>query len=99
LGAPNAYQSADADFVLTLEVDRKKIVEVMPALDFGSVSGTWVHPRTILTVEFPAGPLAVGGELITRYDTIRCVARMFRITRAFAARLGAGSTSPLHPLE
>jgi len=68
--APNAYQSADADFVLTLEVDPKKIVEVMQALDFRSVGGTWVHPRTVFTVEFPPGPLAVGGELIIRHDTV-----------------------------
>lgn len=69
--APLAYQSADADFVLTLEVDPKQIVEVMQALEFRSVGGTWVHPRSIFTVEFPPGPLAVGGELIRRHDTVR----------------------------
>jgi hypothetical protein len=69
--APDAYQSADADFVLTLEVDPKKIVEVMQALEFRSVGGTWVHSRSIFTVEFPRGPLAVGGELIRRHDTVR----------------------------
>ena len=69
--APNAYQSADADFVLTLEVDPKKIVEAMQSLDFRNVGGTWVHPRSVFTVEFPRGPLAVGGELINRHETVR----------------------------
>ncbi len=73
--APNAYQSADADFVLTLGVDPKKIVNVMQALEFRSVGGIWVHPRTIFTVEFPPGPPAIGGERINCHESVRRAAK------------------------
>lgn len=69
--APEAYQSRDLDFVLSYwssfggESDRP-----LRDLGFEARGGTYRHQDTIFTVEFPAGPLAVGDELIDSWATL-----------------------------
>jgi hypothetical protein len=58
----NEYESYDLDFVpmgLARRVDR-----VMESLDFSRKQRHWVHHRSRYWVEFPAGPVAIGEEII-----------------------------------
>jgi hypothetical protein len=70
--APEAYQSNDLDFIFEYwsTVTRPS---AQPLFDLGFVQQgqSYVHPRTPLIVEFPSGPLAIGDELITKWDTLR----------------------------
>lgn len=70
--APEAYQSRDLDFIFEFwsTTDRPS---AQPLFDLGFVSDgqSYSHPETHLTVEFPTGPLAIGEEQITSWDTLR----------------------------
>ncbi|MHB8147517.1 MAG: hypothetical protein ACYDGM_09715 [Vulcanimicrobiaceae bacterium] len=67
---PEAYQSRDADFIVTLRGDRREGGAVMTALGYTErQSGLYVHAENRFTVEFPAGPLAIGNERITTWHT------------------------------
>jgi hypothetical protein len=58
----NEYESYDLDFIpigLARRVDR-----TMEALGFVRQQRHWVHPRNPYWVEFPAGPVAIGDEVI-----------------------------------
>lgn len=89
LYAPQVYMSDDADFVLDRD---EPLAEVAAALQpIGLVrdgkSRLFHHPRSRFTVDFPKGPLAVGGDyvrttgtlvrgggclrILTRYDCVR----------------------------
>ncbi len=69
--ASEAYQSDDADFIITFSSDRTRAAEAMRRLGYREVGGTYHHDRNIFTVEFPPGPLAVGNDLIDSYETNR----------------------------
>jgi hypothetical protein len=58
----NTYQSHDLDFVSMATT--ASIAKVMASLGFECKGRMFSHQRTPLFVEFPTGPLAVGGELI-----------------------------------
>lgn len=58
----NEYESNDLDFISP--ADTGKIAKAMASLGFKREGRMFSHPRTALFVEFPAGPLAVGDELI-----------------------------------
>ena len=58
----NEYESSDLDFVST--ESSKKIAKAIAPLGFERKGRMFTHPRTPLFVEFPAGPLAIGNELI-----------------------------------
>lgn len=69
--APDVYQSRDLDFIFqfwaaTVPPDRGPLER----LGFTQRGGTFHHPATQFTVEFPNGPLAVGDELIRSWDTL-----------------------------
>ena len=65
----NRYQSQDLDFVSSERMSR--LAEILEPLGFVRGDGRYLeHPRTELFVEFPPGPLAVGGSLITRWSTL-----------------------------
>ena len=58
----NAYESYDLDFIpigLARRVDR-----TMEALGFKKQQRHWVHPQNSYWVEFPAGPVTIGEEVI-----------------------------------
>lgn len=58
----NEYESYDLDFIpigLARRVDR-----TMEALGFVRRQRHWVHPRNPYWVKFPAGPVAIGEEVI-----------------------------------
>jgi hypothetical protein len=58
----NAYRSDDIDLIPDGFGQRARIREVMLGLGFSEQNRYFVHARTALWVEFPAGPLAVGEE-------------------------------------
>ena len=63
----NVYRSRDLDFITT--ATHKLTDEVMAELGFRKGRGRhYIHPRTDWLVEFPAGPLALGKERITRWE-------------------------------
>ncbi|MCE9559727.1 MAG: hypothetical protein K8R88_12340 [Armatimonadetes bacterium] len=70
--APDAYQSRDLDFILSLNfVGDNPSNEPLTALGFVEKGQTYIHPHTTFTLEFPTGPLAIGSELIHKWDTLR----------------------------
>lgn len=68
--APNRYTSNDADFVVTVS-GGLRVDDVMPALGYSREGRIFAHPSSAYTVEFPSGPLAIGGEIIRSWHTER----------------------------
>lgn len=70
--APAAYQSRDADFVITMTASPHAATALMTRLGYSEAGGIYSHESgNLFTVEFPPGPLAVGGDLIEGHDTVR----------------------------
>lgn len=70
--APEAYQSRDLDFILGFwsnlgGASAKPLLE----LGFTEKRGSYHHPLTPFTVEFPPGPLAIGNEILRDWETLR----------------------------
>jgi hypothetical protein len=60
------YVSKDLDFIEEGPVPRRKIRGVMKQLGFHEKGRHFVHPATEFFVEFPTGPLMIGGQRIER---------------------------------
>jgi hypothetical protein len=58
-----AYQSSDLDFVLKTAVSRRTLDSVMASIGFHREGDHYRHPAAPYFVEFPAGPLGIGGDL------------------------------------
>jgi hypothetical protein len=68
--ASAAYQSRDADFVVA--VHGSGGANILTQLGYKpDRSGTYKHTENHYTVDFPGGPLAIGDDLITTWDTRR----------------------------
>ena len=67
--APDAYQSLDLDFVVTLAGDAGE--QALLSLGYVRKSDFYKHPSSPYPLEFPPGPLAVGDDLITRWETAK----------------------------
>lgn len=65
----NEYQSGDLDFISSASMDR--IAKAIGSLGFVRKGRMFSHPGTSLYVEFPAGPLAIGDQLIRPTDVAR----------------------------
>ncbi|RKH62989.1 hypothetical protein [Corallococcus aberystwythensis] len=65
--APEAYQSGDLDFVITLKGSGGDAA----ALGFIRKGDFYRHPQSQFLLEFPSGPLAVGDDLIKSWSTVR----------------------------
>jgi len=63
----NAYESYDLDFIHTGIA--KKTDPVMTALGFAREGRHWRHLDHRYLVEFPPGPVEVGGEIVTEFAT------------------------------
>lgn len=87
----NAYESNDLDFVTSDGM--RAIGDVMTELGFSRGQRRfYTHPGTGFSVEFPAGPVMVGDELITevaRRKTRMGTVRMLTATDAVKDRLAA----------
>jgi hypothetical protein len=60
------YVSNDLDFIEEGPVPRRKIRTVLGSLGFQENGRHFVHPDTVIFIEFPTGPLMVGDQRI--YD-------------------------------
>lgn len=80
----NEYESGDLDFISPASTSR--IAETIASLGFERRGRMFSHPRTPLFVEFPAGPLAIGDELI-------------RETKVGERRTAAGTIRLLTPTQ
>jgi len=61
----NKYVSKDLDLVNIFAVNRRKIRAAMKELGFREEGRYFTHQETELFIEFPAGPLAIGEEVIS----------------------------------
>jgi len=69
--APQSYQSEDADFIIASSSDTARAGDVLRELGYHEIGGTYHHDKNIFTVEFPPGPLAIGNDLVSSYDTVQ----------------------------
>jgi hypothetical protein len=79
--APQSYMSYDADFVLDNDDALNDVARVLATIGFqreGS-SRIFIHPSTSFTVDFPKGPLAVGGEYVRETAVLYRGTRQLRI--------------------
>ena len=65
-----AYQSADVDFVVNFGDWHAPMEPVLQSLGFVHDGSHFAHPRSAYTVDFPPGPLGIGGEIITAWETV-----------------------------
>ncbi|HEU4364375.1 MAG TPA: hypothetical protein VFT13_02810, partial [Candidatus Krumholzibacteria bacterium] len=68
--APQAYQSHDIDFIVTFHKRESDARNILVSLGYREVRDHYEHADSELILEFPQGPLAVGGELIREWDTL-----------------------------
>jgi len=73
LYAPEAYMSRDADFILEADDTLEDVGLALRATGFERVgrSRIFSHPRTEFTLDFPKGPLAVGGDYVRETHVVR----------------------------
>lgn len=69
--APRAVQSFDLDFVLEVYSDEGKPGKVLEALGYRRRGQDYLHAASRFQLEFPPGPLAIGSERITSWNTMR----------------------------
>jgi hypothetical protein len=77
--ADNKYVSADVDLVEDSYVDRDKIKIAMEEMGFQEKNRYFTHPDTKHIIEFPSGPLSVGGEPIKHIREIRYATGILRV--------------------
>jgi hypothetical protein len=75
----NEYESYDLDFI-PLGLARR-VDDAMLSLGFARRQRRWVHPSNSYWVEFPAGPVAIGEEVIHEFAELRSPAGVLRILR------------------
>lgn len=70
--APHVYTSYDADFILERDEPLTEIVDALAPIGFtrDGKSRIFVHPDTSFTIDFPRGPLAVGGDYVHETATL-----------------------------
>ena len=69
--APDAYMSADNDFVVTVELSRREISAILAPLGFREEGRIYVHDAVVWSLDFPRGPLAIGRDIVTDWATVR----------------------------
>jgi hypothetical protein len=75
----NKYVSADIDLIEVYSVDRNKLKAAMEEIGFHEKARYFVHPDTKHVIEFPAGPLSVGEESITKVREIKFTTGILRV--------------------
>jgi len=67
--AATYYQSRDADFVIVMNGKFAKPNEALAGLGYSEHGGIYEHANSEFTLEFPPGPLAVGSDIISSFET------------------------------
>jgi hypothetical protein len=65
-----AYVSRDLDFIETHYTKRQNLRAALAEIGFSERHRYFMHPETEFFLEFPAGPLAVGGEPVREVNTL-----------------------------
>ena len=82
LYAPEAIQSFDLDFVLTVYGTSSRAAGALETLGFSLQGQHYEHASNPFLLEFPPGPLAIGDKLITRWTTLREQDRVLHVISA-----------------
>ncbi len=69
--APLAYQSHDLDFIVEFQATGSNAGETLKSVGYHLNVDHYKHEENPLLLEFPPGPLAVGGDLIREWDIMR----------------------------
>lgn len=79
--APEAYTSLDADFVLRREIKASALTQILASLGYhpAAARGMFEHPKSRFTIDFPKGPLAVGGDYVQGTAILRRGSTKLRI--------------------
>ncbi|HEY0394086.1 MAG TPA: hypothetical protein VGD01_06280 [Candidatus Elarobacter sp.] len=80
--APAAYMSADNDFVMTVDMPRRDISAIVAPLGFREEGRIYVNEAVAWTLDFPRGPLAIGRDVVTAWDTVRQGDRLLHVISA-----------------
>ena len=75
----NRYVSADIDLVEDTYADRNKVNNAMEEIGFGEKNRYFTHPDTQHIIEFPSGPLSVGGEAVKHIKEIKYATGILRV--------------------
>jgi hypothetical protein len=75
----NEYVSYDLDFIPTGLA--RRVDQSMESLGFKKQQRHWRHPRSRDWVELPAGPVAIGEEVIREFADRRSAAGVLRLLR------------------
>jgi hypothetical protein len=83
--APEVYSSLDADFILLDATERSDLRAALADAGFtpSAMHGMFEHPNTQFTIDFPRGPLAVGGDYVRHFATLERGAMRLRILTPF----------------
>jgi len=73
----NEYESDDLDFIMTGLA--RSADTTMRELGFRKQGHHWKHERTRFWVEFPAGPVAIGRKVVTRFSQYSTAAGSLRL--------------------
>ncbi len=68
--APQAIQSLDLDFVLCASVRGGSPAEALRELGYAREGQDYVHATSRYQLEFPAGPLSIGDDLVRSWETL-----------------------------
>lgn len=69
--APDVNQSQDLDFILGFWSSLGLPDKCIRGLGFVPKNGIYEHADTRFTLEFPKGPLSIGDEVVTTWNTLR----------------------------
>jgi hypothetical protein len=81
--APAAYQSVDIDFVAVVfeTEDPEDVEREFASLGYRLERDHYRHESSPFPLEFPAGPLAVGGDLVREWSTERTADGVLHVLR------------------
>lgn len=83
--APTEYMSEDADFVLDADDPLDDVAKALKPLGYERYgrSRMFVHSRSRFTLDYPKGPLAVGGDYVQQTATKRRGKQRLRLLTRF----------------
>jgi hypothetical protein len=68
--ASDHFLSMDLDFIDRLHTTRQNLKRTLAEIGFAEKNRYFVHPETEFFLEFPSGPLAVGGEPVRAIEEL-----------------------------
>ncbi len=66
----NEYQTRDLDFVQRYDAKRKDLTTSLAKIGFTEKNRFFEHPDTDYFLEFPSGPISVGGQAIHDFSEV-----------------------------